>query len=287
MHKVLTETALIEPDELLRDIGQSSLKILDASAAMPGETSPRIAYDKGHIPGARFFDIEEISDHRSDLPHMLPSAEAFADYVSALGIKNTDTVIVYGQAGIVMGPARAWWMFRTFGHDNVRVLNGGLPAWKSLGFPVKNTSPPPVDRTSYQAYLRTDLLCDKSTVKQAVDTDNALILDARPADRFYGRVPEPRPGLKSGHIPGSVSMPCSQLVDTITGKMKTKAELEAILAPYQLSADKPVITTCGSGVTACVIALALHETGYPDAPVYDGSWSEWGQPEHNLPVETE
>lgn len=285
MHSSLYTSALIEAGELHPLLDKPGIKILDASAAMPGEKDPRETYTSEHIPGARFFDIEKISDHNTDLPHMLPSADDFSQAVSALGVVNTDTVIVYGQAGLVMGPARVWWMFRTFGHDNVRVLDGGLPAWKTQGLATDNAAPSAAAaRTPFEARMRTDLLRNKDDIQQALTSGGPLILDARPAPRFSGQVAEPRPGLESGHIPGSLNLPCLQLVDPASGKLKSKAELAEIFAPFGITKDRPVITSCGSGVTACVIALALYELGYPFVPVYDGSWSEWGRPENNLPV---
>lgn len=287
MNKPLYKTALIEPEELAPLLDQPGTVILDASFAMPGSPSPQEAYKTGHIRGARFFDIEAVSDHSTDLPHMLPSAEDFAAAASALAIKNSDTVIVYGQSGIVMGPARAWWMFRVFGHKDVRVLNGGLPAWLYSGLPLSITLPPAPSRTSYVAVMRTELVRDMDAVIKSIKINKSLILDARSSERFSGKIAEPRPGLKSGHIPGSVNLPCLQLIDSKTWKIKTKEELKSIFSSITLEQDRPIIVTCGSGVTACVIALALFELGYPDIPVYDGSWSEWGRVESRMPIEIE
>jgi thiosulfate/3-mercaptopyruvate sulfurtransferase len=285
MHTSLYKTALIEPEELSGLLSQPGVIVLDASVAMPGGASPLEGYNALRIPGARFFDIEDISDHDTDLPHMLPSVEEFAHSVSTLGITNGDTIIVYGQSGIVMGPARAWWMLRVFGHQDVRVLNGGLPAWREAGLAVESTLPPAPARTSYKAGVRPALVRDMNAIHESIKTNDSLILDARSSERFSGKAAEPRPGLRAGHIPGSINLPCLQLVDTKTGKMKSKEDLEGIFKDITLEKDKSIVTTCGSGVTACVIALALYELGYPDIPVYDGSWSEWGRTDSAMPVE--
>lgn len=283
MHK--TTSALIEPEDLNTLVGKPGTVILDASFVMPGSPlSPQENFAKSHIPGARIFDIEQVADHNTDLPHMLPSTEVFAEEMSKLGITNNDLVVIYGQSGIVMGPARVWWNFRVFGHQNVRVLNGGLPAWVKAGFSVESgpqASPAP---TQYNARLNPDLVRDIGAMKQLSEAENVLLLDARPAERFSGKSPEPRAGLRSGHIPGSLNVPCMQLVDPATGKMKAKSELETIFATAGVTPGKPLATTCGSGVTACVLALALYELGYKDVPVYDGSWSEWGRTESGTDV---
>lgn len=274
--------ALIEAESIIN----SKYVILDTSFVMPGTpVSARESYEREHIPGARFFDIESVADHTTDLPHMLPSADDFAAAVSKLGISNDTSVVVYGQNGIVMGPARAWWMFRAFGHRGVRVLNGGLPAWKSAGLETESGPAPMPAPGTYSAKLNTALVRDLSAMKQIADDRSAQMLDARPAERFAGTVAEPRPGLRAGHIPGSVNIPCLNLID-VHGKMKPKQELATIFESNGINPEHPIITTCGSGVTACVIALALYELGYPDVPVYDGSWSEWGREDSGTKVVT-
>jgi thiosulfate/3-mercaptopyruvate sulfurtransferase len=259
-------------------INEGSLKILDASFAMPGaDVAPYDIFLQGHIEGARFFDIDLMSDQSNPLPHMLPSPEQFARQTGALGISNADTVIIYGQSGIIMGPARAWWMFRVFGHDNVRVLNGGIPAWKSQGFALQPALPEPASSGAFHAQFRRHLVVDHRFVTEAIENKSTNILDARSPERFKGLAPEPRPGLASGHMPGAFNIPASILVDSATGKLKSPDELRFIFDQAGFDITKPIVTTCGSGVTACVIALALFTVGYPDIPVYDGSWSEWGQ----------
>jgi thiosulfate/3-mercaptopyruvate sulfurtransferase len=217
---------------------------------------------------------------------MLPLPEAFAKAASDLGVSSGAPVIIYGQSGIAMGPCRAWWMFRIFGHDNVRVVNGGLPAWKEAGLPVETTPPetPPAGR--FKADFRRSLLADLSDVVQATGQPRSIITDVRPAARFAGATNEPREGLRSGHIPGSVNMPFPALIDPETGKMKPPGDLRAIFEnqPGWLHASQH-IASCGSGITACVLALAAHECGIEMA-VYDGSWAEYGQDTLDMAVAT-
>lgn len=286
MRKTTLLPALVESDSIKNSIHDNNAVFLDASFVMPGSpSSPQENFEQEHIPGAQFFDIERISDHSTDLPHMLPSADLFADSVAALGIGNDTPVIIYGQSGIVMGPARVWWTFRVFGHKDVRVLNGGLPAWKAAGLPLQSGPAEKRMKAGYIALKNPHLVRDLPAVKALSEGKEAVLIDARPAERFAGAVPEPRAGLRPGHIPGSVNMPCLSLID-VQGKMKSKEELAAIFEGIGLGYSKPIVTTCGSGVTACVLALALHELGYPDIPVYDGSWSEWGRADSGTEVES-
>lgn len=271
------ESGLIQPEDLQQIISQSDVKILDASFVLPtSPESPQMNFIKERIGGAAFFDINLICDQNSHLPHMLPGSHGFEEAVSTLGISNDDLVVIYGQSGIAMGPARAWWMFRVFGHDNVCVLNGGLPAWKRLGFPVDTAPPSHITAVDFVAEYHLDLVSELKTVRKAVDERDRTvkILDARPEERFTGEKQEPRAELRSGHMPGSVNIPCMSLIDQETGMLKTKDELLDILSFYM---DDDIITTCGSGVTACVIALAFYNLGLKNVPVYDGSWSEYGQ----------
>lgn len=275
------ERGLIEPEEL-HTLLQSAetarnIRILDASAVLPGsDVIPEQVFVKKHIAGAQFFDIEKIADHDTDLPHMLPKAEDFAKIVSDMGISNDDIIIIYGQNGLIMGPARGWWMFRVFGHEQVCVLNGGLPAWEKAGFAVNSAQPSQLPKASFHAALQPDFLKNAKDIEQTLPTKSALILDARPVGRFLGVEPEPRPNLESGHIPGSFNIPAGQLIESDTGKMKTPEKLAEIFKNHDISEDAPVITTCGSGITACVIALALFTIGKKNSSVYDGSWAEWG-----------
>lgn len=261
----------------LIESGETKVKILDGSFAHPSAAeTPYQIYKRKHIPGAGFFDIKEAADKSSDLPHMIPTPEVFEAYVSGLGIDNDDLVVVYGQSGIVMGPARVWWLFRLFGHDRVCLLNGGLHAWEDESLPLNNEAPPPPEKTDYSAAFRPELVKNLSQVQAAVDGEEQ-ILDARPRERFTGQAAEPRSGMRSGHIPGSQNLPCIDLINSNTGKLKPKEEISAIFDGIGLDYSAPALISCGSGVTACVIALALFHLGYKDIPVYDGSWSEWGR----------
>lgn len=278
----IIDRGIITPDEL-HDLmhspakGQPSLKILDGTFVLPGsDVDPRQEFSNRHISGARFFDIEAISDKNSDLPHMLPPEDQFEDAVSILGIGNQDLIVVYGQSGLIMGPARVWWMFRTFGHEKICVLDGGLPAWEAEGYKITDLENK-IDEQSFEANFNDKLVRDKAQVLSASEQAKASILDARPAPRFNGEVPEPRAGMRAGHIENSHNIPAQTLVDAETGRLKRTEELKALLKSYIDQDSTEIITTCGSGVTACVIALALFNCGTKNASVYDGSWSDWGR----------
>ena len=286
-----THSAVLEPEELYTILQEStqSIRLLDASFYLPGSGDNAYRnYTTAHIPHSQFFDITDICDKSSPLPHMLPSIPDFEAYIRQRNIDNTTPVVIYGQSGIIMGPARAWWMFRIFGHDNVIILNGGLPAWKKAGYPLisaqeENTeaAAPKTQVPPFKADFRPHLLAKKEDIENFVETHDqdqgAVLLDARPANRFAGEIPEPRPGMRAGHIDGSSNIPASSLIDSVTQKLLPNDTLTDIFAPLSLDNTIKITTTCGSGVTACVIALALFQLGYKDVAVYDGSWSEWGQ----------
>lgn len=263
-------SALISPQELQSIIAQPTTKILDASYGLP-DLPVRIG-------GAVLFDIDDVADPAAPLAHTIPSADVFAQKVAALGISNNDTVVIYDRSGMHMAAARAWWMFRLFGHDNVHVLNGGLPAWVEAGMPVtpKPDTPENTATGQYTATLRHDLVKFKQDILQNITAKDFTLLDARDARRYSGDMGEPRAGMGSGHVPGSHSLPFVELIDDNTGLMRDADEITRIFAEKNIDLSRPVACTCGSGVTACVIALALHDIGHPDAAVYDGSWSEWG-----------
>jgi thiosulfate/3-mercaptopyruvate sulfurtransferase len=263
-------SALITPQELQNIITQPTTKILDASYGLP-DLPVRI----GH---AVAFDIDDVADPDAPLAHTIPSAEVFAQKVAALGISNGDTVVIYDRNGMHMAAARAWWMFRLFGHDKVHVLNGGLPAWVEAGLPVtpKHDIAQSVPAGQYTATLRPELVKFKDDILNNITTKSFTLLDARDARRYSGDMGEPRAGMGSGHVPGSHSLPFVELIDDNTGLMRDSDEIARIFAEKNIDLSRPVACTCGSGVTACVIALALHDIGHTDAAVYDGSWSEWG-----------
>ena len=283
----LSENALISPEVLneLLSSQDNKVRVLDASYAIgAGGLSPETVFQRMRIKGAQFFDIDAVADQENPLPHMLPSADEFAASVSALGISNDHLVVVYDQSGIAMAACRAWWMFRAFGHNNVCVLDGGLPAWQKAGLGLETGQPAAPAREIFKATFRPELVRSYAEMKQLVDGGESTILDARPPERFAGLSPEPRPGLEAGHMPGARSLPAGSLIDPRTRGMIDDAPLSDRLDSLQLQPEAPIVTTCGSGVTACVISLALFRKGYVNTSVYDGSWTEWGQQELHSPI---
>ena len=279
-----TKTWLTETDELARELDAPDLVIIDASWHLPAENrNAHEEYLAEHIPGAIFFDIDEIADTKSGLPHMLPSPEKFSSRMRSMGIGDGSRILVYDSAGL-FSAARVWWTFRVMGVDDVSVLNGGLPKWKREGHPLE--SGPPVRRTTrhFTARRNLDLVRDVSDIKKLLKDKSAEIVDARAADRFAGKAPEPRPGLRSGHIPGSHNLPHAKLLNK-DGTLKAPPEIERLFEEAGVDLTKPVVASCGSGITASVLALGLAEIGHRRAAVYDGSWSEWGA-DQNLPIET-
>jgi thiosulfate/3-mercaptopyruvate sulfurtransferase len=230
-------------------------------------------YDAAHIPGARFFDIDEISDLRSDLPHMVPPVEKFMSRMRSMGVGDGHQVVVYDGAGIFSAP-RVWWLFRLMGQMDVAVLDGGLPKWQAEGRPVEDM--PPIVRDRHMTVRRQNhLVKDVTQVSAASKLADATILDARSAARFAGEADEPRAGLRKGHIPGSVNLPFPEVLNE-NGTMKDPDALTAIFEGAGIDGKRPVITTCGSGVTAAILSLALERTGHRNHALYDGSWAEWG-----------
>lgn len=270
---------LVRPEWLEERKSCSDIRILDASWYLPAENRDAYSeYEKAHIPGAIFFDIDGISDENSTLPHMLPSAPEFAMRMSRLGLSNTSQVIIYDGHGL-MSAARAWWMFRVFGHEKVAVLNGGIQAWKDAGLSLVgglNDGNKPVSKGNFIANLNDTLVRSLDQVWYNLDTKTEQLVDARPAGRFDGIDPEPRAGLRAGHVPGSINVPFVQLLDPDNRQMLPVEDIREIFEQSGLDLERPIIASCGSGVTACVLALALATLGHERVAIYDGSWAEWG-----------
>jgi thiosulfate/3-mercaptopyruvate sulfurtransferase len=265
-------TPLISTVELHADLGLPDLRVVDASWFLDGRDA-LAAFREGHVPGAVFFDIDAISDRSSPLPHMLPSPEQFADAVGRLGIARDDRIVVYDQQGL-FSAARVWWSFRIMGAARVQVLDGGLPKWIKENRPLESGEPSPRSAVFHPRF-RPELVRDFEAVREGLASGAFQVADARPAARFAGETVEPRAGLRSGHMPGARSTPLASLLNP-DGTMKSPAELKALFAQAGIDPARPVTATCGSGVTAPGIALALAILGVEDTAVYDGSWAEWG-----------
>ncbi len=275
---------LVTTSWLAEHLARPGLRVVDGSWYLPTSgRDPAAEFLAGHIPGAVFFDLEASSDPASTLPHMLPSAEAFAERMSALGIDSADDVIVYDGSGKNLSAPRVWWMFRTFGHERVAVLDGGFGKWNAEGRPVEQ-GPVSRPRGRFTARLRASAVRDLGTVRAALDTENEQIVDMRSATRFAGAEPEPRPGLRSGHIPGSRNVPFDSLVHA-DGTALSETELRERIRAAGVDLARPIVASCGSGVTACTLALNLDRLGHERVAVYDGSWAEWGA-HADTPVET-
>ncbi len=265
---------LVSTDWLAAHLTAPDVRILDASWHLPGAGRDALAeYKAGHIPGARFFDIDEISDDQSDLPHMAPPVEKFISRMRAMGIGDGHRVVIYDSVGIFSAP-RVWWLFRLFGKTDVVVLDGGLPKWIAEGRPVEDLLPLLRDR-HFTAQRNAGLVRDVTEVAAIAKLGGAQIVDARPPGRFRGEDPEPRPGLRPGHIPGSVNVHYKALLNA-DGTMKPVTELRSIFEAAGVDVGKPVVTSCGSGVSAAILSLALELIGNRSHALYDGSWAEWG-----------
>jgi Rhodanese-related sulfurtransferase len=264
---------LVSTDWLAEHLKAPELRLIDASWYMPADNRDcRAEYEREHIPGARFVDIDEVADLRSTLPHMLPPVEKFMSRMRALGIGDGHQVVVYDTSGIFSAP-RVWWMFKYFGQDNVAVLDGGLPKWKSEGRPVTDISPVIRDRHMV-VDVRPELVRDVTQVAAASKLGDYVIIDARSSGRFRGEEPEPRPGLASGHIPNSRNVPFTEVLNP-DGTLKSNEALRRIFETAGVDLNKPAITTCGSGASAAILGLALTRLGVAFS-LYDGSWAEWG-----------
>jgi len=266
---------LVTPSWLARQIGDPSIVILDATLPPVGVTPPvdtHALYLAQHIPGAIFFDIEELSDHSTQLPHMLPTPESFSRSMSTLGVGDQMRIVLYEQQGVFSTP-RAWWMLRTFGAQDVYILDGGLPAWIEAGLPVHAGY---VDRTpaTFRSRFNCDAVKDFAEIQQMI-AEREQILDARSSGRFTGVLPEPRPGISSGHMPGAINTPFTELVEG--GRLKPAEKLREYFTAKGVNLEQPSATTCGSGVTAAVVALGLEVAGAKNISLYDGSWAEYAQ----------
>ena len=276
--------SLVSTEWLAANLGNDAVRIVDASWYMPDqERDAKAEFTARHIPGAVFFDIDEIADRDSPLPHMMPDAEAFAASVGALGIGNGQRVVVYDTHGL-FSAGRAWWMFRAFGHDNVAILNGGFPKWLREDRATGSGAPQPPP-TRFDARLDPGMVKDFDQVLANIESREAQVIDSRGSPRFTASVPEPRAWLRGGHIPGSVNLPYGDILKAEDGTLLAAPELAQKFTGISLDMTTPVITTCGSGVTAAALVFALHLLGKDDATVYDGSWTEWGGRD-DAPVET-
>lgn len=265
---------LVSTDWLAAHLKDPDLRVLDASWYLPQQgRDARAEYEAAHIPGARFFDIDEISDNRSDLPHMVPPVEKFMSKLRAMGVGDGHQVVIYDGAGL-FSAARVWWLFRLMGQTNVAVLDGGFPKWQAEGHPVEDL--PPVIRDRHMTVrVQNHMVRDVTQVSAAAKLGDHEIIDARSAERFRGDAPEPREGLRAGHIPGSKNVPFGQVLNE-DGTMKDPEGIRAAFESAGVDLSKPAITSCGSGVTAAILSLALERIGKTDHALYDGSWVEWG-----------
>jgi thiosulfate/3-mercaptopyruvate sulfurtransferase len=276
--------ALVSTEWLAAHLADRQVRVLDSSYKQPGITpTARADYDAGHIPGAVFFDIDDVATPDTSLPHMIPSAERFAAKMAERGIGNADRVIVYDANGL-SSAGRAWWMLRLFGHRNVALLDGGLPRWRAEGRPL-DTAAPLIPPCHFVARFDPVLVRDKAALLADLARAREQVVDARASGRFEGTAEETWPGRRRGHIPGSRNVPFDEVTDPRTRKLKSAEELRGLFEKAGINLDRPVVTSCGSGVTACALAFALHLIGHPGAAVYDGSWSEWGLPD-GPPIET-
>jgi thiosulfate/3-mercaptopyruvate sulfurtransferase len=274
---------VVTTEWLAKHLGEPDLRVVDGSWHMPHlARNARAEFEAAHVPGAVFFDIDAIADRSTTLPHMLPTSAQFAAAVGALGIGSGDRVVVYDVRGVVSA-ARVWWTFRAFGHDAVAALDGGLKKWRAEGRPIDGGAATPRP-AAFTARSRPELVRDLEAMRANVASRAAQVLDARSAGRFAGTEPEPRAGLRGGHIPGSLNLPYETLYRA-DGTLKSPDELGAAVTAAGVNLARPVVTTCGSGVTASVLALALYVLGRRDVAVYDGSWSEWGS-QPDTPIET-
>jgi thiosulfate/3-mercaptopyruvate sulfurtransferase len=276
-----TSRWLVSTAWLAEHLRDHNVVVVDGSYYLPTEKRDALAeYRAGHIPGAVFFDIETVADHSTELPHMLPGPTQFGEAVGALGIGDGDTVVVYDGVGLYSAP-RVWWTFRIFGAKKVYILDGGLPQWKAENRALEKGEAKPTPR-KFTADMNVGAVALLADVRMALVDDSAQIVDARSPERFAGKAPEPRPDLRSGHMPRSFNVPWGRLIDN--GRLASRTRIEAAFVDAGVDLDKPIITSCGSGVTAAILLFALEAIGREPKGLYDGSWAEWGS-RPDLPVE--
>lgn len=274
---------LVTTEWLAAELGKPDLLVFDATKYLPNEPKDgKAEFQKAHIPGARYFDIDEVADPDTDLPHMVPTPGRFAKLMGAMGVSNDSRIVFYDQKGLASA-ARGWWLMGLFGHDRAAVLDGGLPKWVKEGRATQDGPSSLPKITTFRPDYRASRLRGVGDVLRIVTTQTELVLDARAAGRFTGATPEPRPGMRSGHMPGAASLPYTDLLNA-DGTFRSTADLKARFAAAGVDGSRPVVTSCGSGVTACILTLGLRLAGLPEGAVYDGSWSEWGG-RQDTPVE--
>ena len=275
--------ALVSTEWLAAHLDAPDVRIVDGSFFLPAQKrDPKAEFVNQHIPGAVFFDIDDISDHTTSLPHMLPGTAAFEEHMSALGLNSSDRVVVYDGSGVNLSAPRAWWMLRTFGHERVAVLDGGLGKWRREGRALESGKVTP-GSGQFKARLVSGAVRDLRAVRDNIGSGKEQLVDMRSRGRFFGWEPEPREGLRHGHVPGSINLPFTELVGP-DGTLLPPDELRNKLAQAGLDLARPVIATCGSGTSACSLLLSLYSIGHTDAALYDGAWAEWGS-RPDTPVE--
>lgn len=272
----MIKSALLSCEWLIQNLDDENLVVLDATFFLSRQQwNAREEYLQHHILGALFFDIDEVSDVANSLPHTLPNAERFADAVGEMGIDNNTLVLIYDNNHF-FAAARVWWMFRVFGHEQVRILDGGLTRWMQLNFPINSVKTFPSKKTFY-AHYRAELFFDLRQMVDAQKTGFWQIIDARSADSFLGQRPFADPCIRLGHIPDSINIPYANLTDCDQQTLLLESQIQTLFKDAHINLSQPIVTTCGSGVSAAVLALALYQIGLTKIPVYDGSWAEWGR----------